>query len=953
MADFDTSEFYIDTTYNFENVKKAIDDNVTVSDPNGGLTFDGNGGIDGGDPLSSAGGGGFFLGYIDGLSTFFIGDYSSDYLHYGESSGEINARFTSLEMQGSLLGPSVMTIDPAGHADDTGTLLVRGTLQVGNDNNANIVPGGKATFTEFSITDLTDEEVAYCSTDGVFYGYQFSTDNGYLDQSGVFSGVSLSLSNATIGELGLISGTGLNIGDGNAQITTAGALSCTEIDVSTGAVSLDSNGLSIGSTTISSSTGDVYVEGNLTVNGNLISGINISDLDDVTITSAASGEFLKYNGSGWENSAVDWDDLTSVPTEFPPEAHNQAWSTITSTPTTIAGYGITDAFDGAYSSLTGTPTIPTNNNQLTNGAGYATVSYVDTEISNIVISNTPAIYASGGTPYLLSGITATEIKNLLQISSTVTWDNVTSKPSTFPPEAHNQAWSTITSTPTTIAGYGITDSFSGSYNDLTDVPDPLPIDFADIQNFPSTLSAAGLSATLGDLQDVSEANAETNDVLVRLADGTYAFEDRPLSYKVNVETYTATSGQTTFSVEFAGTDKVLVHVNGILVDSSHYSEDLENQTIIFSSGVTTGDIVHLVGYSTKDDLNVVEALNDLNDVSTTGATTGQVLKKTSTGYAFADVAFSDITSKPTTLAGYGITDAATSSQGALADSAVQPNDNITTLNNNAGYITKSNLSAINNTSSTIEGGSLTYNSSTGRFTFRPHDDTKAETAYAWGDHASAGYADSTSKLSYFANVDSNTDDPDTTDLSLMYWDNTDNEWTAGVLQLDHIKNIPAPTSNGKVLTVTNYNDPEVYAWQDPGEVGTAAQAENGSWTPRFGDGSNYVNGTGWYAKAGNVVTVNFYIYNVNISNMNTGNALRIWNLPKSMSTSGDLDFFGTFRANYWSTSVIERAFLFGNCSDDRIYFMYNNNNAASANILINTLNDDTTDIWGSITYITA
>jgi hypothetical protein len=36
-------------------------------------------------------------------------------------------------------------------------------------------------------------------------------------------------------------------------------------------------------------------------------------------------------------------DLSNVPSEFTPAAHNQAWSTITSTPTTLAGYGITDA----------------------------------------------------------------------------------------------------------------------------------------------------------------------------------------------------------------------------------------------------------------------------------------------------------------------------------------------------------------------------------------------------------------------------------------------------------------------------------------------------------------------------------------------------------------------------------------------------------------------------------
>lgn len=51
------------------------------------------------------------------------------------------------------------------------------------------------------------------------------------------------------------------------------------------------------------------------------------------------------------------------------------------------------------------------------------------------------------------------------------------------------------------------------------------------------------------------------------------------------------------------------------------------------------------------------------------------------------VAFGDLTSTPTTLTGYGITDSATSAQGALADSATQPGDNISTLTNDSGYIT--------------------------------------------------------------------------------------------------------------------------------------------------------------------------------------------------------------------------------------------------------------------------
>lgn len=57
------------------------------------------------------------------------------------------------------------------------------------------------------------------------------------------------------------------------------------------------------------------------------------------------------------------------------------------------------------------------------------------------------------------------------------------------------------------------------------------------------------------------------------------------------------------------------------------------------------------------------------------------------------VAFSAVTSKPTTLSGYGITDAATSAQGTKADSAIQPGSNVSTLNNDAGYITVAQIQA--------------------------------------------------------------------------------------------------------------------------------------------------------------------------------------------------------------------------------------------------------------------
>lgn len=42
-------------------------------------------------------------------------------------------------------------------------------------------------------------------------------------------------------------------------------------------------------------------------------------------------------------SQTSWNQLQDKPSEFTPAAHNQAWGTITGTPTTVSGYGITDA----------------------------------------------------------------------------------------------------------------------------------------------------------------------------------------------------------------------------------------------------------------------------------------------------------------------------------------------------------------------------------------------------------------------------------------------------------------------------------------------------------------------------------------------------------------------------------------------------------------------------------
>ena len=125
--------------------------------------------------------------------------------------------------------------------------------------------------------------------------------------------------------------------------------------------------------------------------------------DDASGGIALTDLSVSTNSAG--TAALSYSSATGVFTYTPPDLSSYltsvAFSDLTSTPTTIAGYGITDAFDGAFSSLSSTPTTI---------AGY--------------------------------GIT----------------------------DAFDGAFSSLSSTPTTIAGYGITDAFDGAYSSLTGAP---------------------------------------------------------------------------------------------------------------------------------------------------------------------------------------------------------------------------------------------------------------------------------------------------------------------------------------------------------------------------------------------------------------------------------------------------------------------------------------------------
>jgi hypothetical protein len=131
------------------------------------------------------------------------------------------------------------------------------------------------------------------------------------------------------------------------------------------------------------------------------------------------------------------------------------YADLTSKPTTVSGYGITDAFDGSYESLTDTPILFNGSfdglwEHPSTVAGYG---ITDIFAGAVTFNGAYTFPTTDGTAMQL--LVSDGNGNLNWTTTGATFDGV---------------YSSLTSKPTTLAGYGITDSFSGSYTDLTGKP---------------------------------------------------------------------------------------------------------------------------------------------------------------------------------------------------------------------------------------------------------------------------------------------------------------------------------------------------------------------------------------------------------------------------------------------------------------------------------------------------
>ena len=164
--------------------------------------------------------------------------------------------------------------------------------------------------------------------------------------------------------------------------------------------------------------------------------------DDSTVRTVTSGSTLQITGGTAITTASDVDGnitINGVAQDF-------AFSSLTGTPTTLAGYGITDAATLAAPAFTGAVDF----------TGATSVDFTSVTVTGLA-SHTETDPVVGA----INGIVKADGAGNISAAVAGT-DYLTTV-----------AFSDLTGTPTTVAGYGITDAFDGAFGSLSGTPTTL------------------------------------------------------------------------------------------------------------------------------------------------------------------------------------------------------------------------------------------------------------------------------------------------------------------------------------------------------------------------------------------------------------------------------------------------------------------------------------------------
>ena len=356
--------------------------------------------------------------------------------------------------------------------------------------------------------------------------------------------------------------------------------------------------------------------------------LGIDDLEDVNVTAAVSGNVLAYNGAVWVSAA--------------------------SPPADISGSSI---------------------NQLNDvDAGSATNGQVmvwDTNAGNWVPGD-----AGGGAVDSVNNKTGVVVLNAADVGAATTAQGATADSALQPGEAATTA--------------------QGTKADSALQPGD---DISDLANDAGYITASGVPAA-----PVASVNNKTGAVVLTASDvGALKAGDNVSS--LNNDAGYITSG----SIPAAPVSSVNNKTGAVVLTASDVGAANTTQGAKADSATQPGDNVSTLnndaGYVTDAGVESINGktgevtlyLNNLEGVNVTGAAAGQVLTYSGSLWNAVDAETGAVDSVNGQTGNVTLTaadvGAATTAQGTKADSAIQPSDDVSELNNDAGYITTADIPA--------------------------------------------------------------------------------------------------------------------------------------------------------------------------------------------------------------------------------------------------------------------
>ena len=670
------------------------------------------------------------------------------------ATGNVNS--VGVSAAGNISGGNLVT---SGIVNALGDIFTSGNLNATSDLNVNdIFATGDVNGN--NLTALGNVTGGNLVTSGSLNASNLSIsgniNGGNIISSGVISATG-NLSGGNIVTSGVISATG-NLSGGNivtsGLLVTTGNVSASNANLGNLTISnyFRGNGSLLSSVTganvsgqVSNAliTGTVYTNAqpnitsvgtltSLTVNGN----INYGNIIGGNLISAnyisGNGSLLTYvSGSNVNGSVANAVYATNAGTAA--IASSVAWGNITTKPTTLSGFGITDAYGNSnlISYLTANPPTGTYNDS--NVSNYLLGYSGNIVAGNASLGNLATASYFRGNGSLLSGIVGANVTGT--VANATYAINAGSASS-----ANAVSWSNISGKPTTISGYSITDAYGNSNVAAYLLANPVTGSYANgnvanyLPTYTGTLTAGNIVVTnnfsanyvSGTL--TTNSNAQPNITSL----GTLI----SLSVTGNINSGNATLGNLTTSNYFVGNGNLLTSITGANVtgyvpnanmantaniSNIAYSVSVANVTGIGNiatinkdgniSNILYGNGVFAVAYSNNNVANYLPTFTgniksgnaNLGNLTTSNYYSGDGSLLTSiTG---ANITGTVANANYSTYSGTVLTNSQPNitSLGTLSSLVVSANANVGNLNTGGNIVAAGNLSITNTLNATGTG----------------------------------------------------------------------------------------------------------------------------------------------------------------------------------------------------------------------------------------------------------